>query len=42
MDNATAVPRLSRPKSRKNYRLDVLLFLTLTLLLLVFFALSAR
>ena len=39
MDNQLAVPRLTRPRSRKNLRLDVLLFLTL--LVLVFFGLSA-
>lgn len=38
MDNQLAVPRLTRRKFRKNFRLDVLLFLTL--LLLVFFGLS--
>ena len=39
MDNRLAAPRFRRPVSRKNFRLDVLLFLTL--LLLVFFGLSA-
>jgi hypothetical protein len=39
MDNRLAALRLRRPTSRKNFRLDVLLFLTL--LLLVFFVLSA-
>jgi hypothetical protein len=39
MDNRLAAPRLTRHTSRKNFRLDVLLFLML--LLLVFFGLSA-
>ena len=44
MDNGTAVPRLPRPRSRKNYRLDVLLFIMLLLLLLMFlgFSVAAR
>ena len=39
MDTKNTVPRL-RPSSRRNYRLDVLLFLMLTLLLLVVVGLS--
>lgn len=44
MDHRTAVPQIPRPRSRKNYRLDVLLFMTLMLLLLLFlgFSVGAR
>lgn len=38
MDNRLAAPRFTRPKSRKSFHLDVLLFLML--LLLVFFGLA--
>jgi hypothetical protein len=41
MDTRIAGSRLRGPKSRKSYRLDVLLFLTLALLLLVVFGISA-
>jgi hypothetical protein len=41
MDTRIAGSRLARRKSRKSYRLDVLLFLTLALLLLVVFGLAA-
>ena len=41
MDYQVPLHRLSRPRSRKNYRLDVLLFMVLTLLLLLSFGLSA-
>ena len=41
MDTRIAASRLAGLTSRKRYRLDVLLFLTLTLLLLVLFGLSA-
>jgi len=40
MDTRIAGPRLPGPKSRKSHQLDVLLFLTLTVLLLVVVALS--
>jgi len=40
MDTRIAGPRLPGPKSRKSHQLDVLLFLTLTVLLLVVFGLS--
>lgn len=44
MDNRTAVPQFPRPRSRKHHRLDVLLFMTLMLLLLLFlgFSVGAR
>jgi hypothetical protein len=41
MENRTAVPRLAGPDARKNYRLDVLLVLALTLLLLVLLGVAA-
>jgi hypothetical protein len=41
MANRIAQHGVLRPRSRKNYRLDVLLILMLTVLLLVFFGLSA-
>ncbi len=40
MDSRIAGPLLPGPKSRKSHQLDVLLFLTLTVLLLVVFGLS--
>jgi len=39
MDNRTAVPQLPRPRSGRNYRLDV--FLVMALLLLVFLGFTA-
>ena len=44
MDNRIAVPQFPRSRSRKQYRLDVLLFLALMLLLLLFvgFTVGAR
>lgn len=44
MDNGTALRDFPRPRSRKSYRLDVLLFMTLLLLLQVFlgFSVGAR
>jgi hypothetical protein len=44
MDSRTAIRQLPRPRSQKNYRLDVLLFITLMLLLLPFlgFSVGAR
>lgn len=41
MDYQVPLHRLMRPRSRRNYRIDVLLFIVLTLLLLLSFALSA-
>jgi hypothetical protein len=41
MDARIAGPRLPGPESTKSHRLDVFLFLTLTVLLLVVFGLSA-
>jgi hypothetical protein len=40
MDYQIPLHRLVRHRSRKSYRLDVLLFVVLTLLLLLSFALS--
>lgn len=40
MDNRTAAPQLPSPRSRKDYRLDVLLFMILLLLLLLFVGFS--
>jgi hypothetical protein len=44
MDSRTAVPVLPRPRSRRSYRLDIVLFVMLMLLLLVFlgFTVGAR
>lgn len=44
MDHRSAAPQFPKPRSRKNYRLDVLLFMTLMLLLLLFlgFSVGAR
>jgi len=41
MGNRIALHGVLRPRSRKNYRLDVLLIVMVTVLLLVFFGLSA-
>ena len=42
MDYQVPLHRLVKSRSRKSYRLDVLLFLVLTLLLLLSFGLAAR
>ena len=36
MDHRTAVPAFPRPRTRRNFRLDVLLFMVLMVLLLLF------
>jgi len=41
MDNRTAIPQLPRPRSRRNYRLDVFFLMALLLLLLVFLGFTA-
>jgi hypothetical protein len=41
MASRTALRERPKPRSPKNYRLDVLLFMTLVLLLLLFFGFSA-